>query len=589
SYLNPPTDAVKRATVAEWQKETRLSLFVRKPCAVCSGLRPLEELTRVHAINVPLRILRNDDLLPSIRPISYNYWEYERAILEPEGLEDRDRKGWMSMCSQCLRDTEKGKMPRFTLCNWLYYARDRVLSAVKEDFRQLSVFEKALVCRVRTNSLMCRFSSLDNNITDESDVSPFGNRVRHIRGNIISSPMDTARINDVLPPSPTEIGDTICALIVGGSRPTRETIEGLEPILVRKARVKRIIEFLISNNPHYRTSRSFRGFSSDHLDGLFRGRRQSGVPDCVKIAYVIHNNAVESTISDYTGRLDGLEGLFMENVAYTLGDKSTFSLDNMSLQALQHCKSGRPFLLARPGSTPVPDIHNPNWLSWAHPDADPFGIGGFHEPRRKRAISMEQQLRHLLNVFDPFFETDPTISFDVYNIIRKNAVNTSLRFSVPYSSYSRIVNDIVRIDKGLLKDLANRYYRNPSYKPSTPEEAQILRTMAAISPTARNVPGSASQKIRMRNKIRAIISQRGSPTLFITLNPADYHNPIVTVLAKRCKNDADIERLLDLTENQRANIALNHPVACAQFFDRYIKQFVRTILRYGRLKRGIFG
>ena len=240
-------------------------------------------------------------------------------------------------------------------------------------------------------------------------------------------------MNDLLPPCNSDIGDTICALFVSASPPTVATINKLHPILVRKSRVKLLIQFLTEHNPHYQVCEAFGGYSAEHLESLFTGPSDISVPASVRIGHLHTNEAVDAAVSDYVGRLDGLEGLFMENVAYTLGDRTAFSYREMSLRALQHCKEKRPFLAYRRGSLPVPDINNPNWLSWAHPNADPFGIGGFHHPRRLRPIGMEQQLRHLLNVRDPFFENDPELVFDIYNIVRKGAVNTSLRFSVPFT------------------------------------------------------------------------------------------------------------------------------------------------------------
>ncbi|KAJ3549401.1 hypothetical protein NMY22_g893 [Coprinellus aureogranulatus] len=586
-HLKGTFKSAKDGIIKEWQKEMDPARFIRRACAVCSGLMFTHEMERLHASEITLHLLRNDDLPVHVLPTSYAFEEYNRAILDPEGLEDCQKRGWMTVCPTCARDLDRGEMPRFALANWLYYARDRLPQDVRKVFDEISIFEKALIARLRTNSILCRFTGIDPDINGAS----FATGRRHVRGNIISTPMDTARIYDVLPPAPSEIADTICALIVSDKVPTRANIDSLEPILVRKSRVKLLIQFLIENNHHYKLTHSFRGFSAEHLDALFSGNRGSGVPSHVRIAHIPVNEAVESGVSDYTRRFENLDGLFMENVSYTLGDHSPQSFREMTLLALQRCKSGRPFLHASPGKTPIPDIDNPNWLSWAHPNADPFGLGGFHDPRRTRPIGMELQLRHLLNVRDPFFESDPELAFSVYNIIRKHSVNNSLRFCVPYTSYSRVVNDILRMNKDVLSNLQAKFKRNSQYKPTTAEELHVLRTMSSISPVARHIPGTTAQKIKMRNEIRAIISQKGSPTLFVTLNPADYYNPIVTVLAKRASTETEVLALHELSTSERASIAIQHPVACAQFFDAMIKAFVKVILRFGRKdgKPGLFG
>ena len=313
--------------------------------------------------------------------------------------------------------------------------------------------------------------------------------------------MDTARIYDVLPPAPQDVADTIAALIVADKTPSRRNVNSLKPILVRKTRVRLLIQFLLENNHHYKLTETFRGFSAEHLDALFSGNRNSGVPDHVQIAHIPVNEAIEGGVSDYTRRFEGLDGFFMENVSYTLGDHSPQSFREMTLQALQHCKVGKPFLYTRSGSNPVPNIRNPNWLSWAHPNADPFGIGGFHDPRRRKPIGMEVQLRHLLNIKDPFFERDPELAFDIYNISRKHAVNNSLRFSVPYSRYSRIVDDILKLNKDTLLNLQVKFKANHNYKPTSTEEMLIMRTVSAITPVAKHIPGTTAQKLKMHNEM----------------------------------------------------------------------------------------
>ncbi|KAF5338632.1 hypothetical protein D9611_012774 [Ephemerocybe angulata] len=489
---------------------------------------------------------------------------YDRAILDPKGLENTNELGRIRLCNVCLTDLRKRKMPKLALANWLYYARDRLPAEVKRSFESMSVFEKALICRVRTNSLLCRFTGVDDDTTDAQNLFIRGKR--HIRGNIMSTPLDAHKLHTILPPSPSEVADTICALIVSATPPTKRTIASLKPILVRKSKIKLLLEFLIDNNPNYRRCESFRGFSAVFLNNLFQGPEDVGVPASVNIGHVPINHAVDSLTEDYVGRLDGLDGLFMENVSYTEGDHSPESYRNMSLLAIQRCKEGRPFLQAKAGSTPVPDINNPAWLSWAHPNADPFGIGGFHEPRRK-------------------------LAFDVYNVVRKGSVNTSMRFTVPFTTYDKVSKDIASLDKVQITALRERFQRDPTYVPSTEGELAITRVLASISPIARDIPGTVSQKIKMRNEIRAIISQRGSPTLFVTINPSDYHHPIVTVLAKRPLTKDHLDDLDNLTSSDRARTALKHPVACAQFFDVIMRNFISIVLRCDKKKKspGIFG
>ena len=46
-----------------------------------------------------------------------------------------------------------------------------------------------------------------------------------------------------------------------------------------------------------------------------------------------------------------------------------------------------------------------------------------------------------------------------------------------------------------------------------------------------HVPGSAQSKLVMRNEIRALMIEKGLPSFYLTINPADVYNPLVKFLA----------------------------------------------------------
>lgn len=246
AHLQPLSEKQNMAIIEEWQRSMSLRKFIRLPCAVCSELNFTANLTRVHSNQIPLHLLRNDDLPPNVRPVSYNLKAYDRAILDPQGLQDTERQGMMTICRACLGDLQKNRMPKYALSNWLYYGRERVPDSVRKAFEEMSIFEKTLISRARTNNILCKFTGVDDDPTGET----FNPARRHIRGNIISTPMDVVRISSVLPPGPKEIADTMCALIVASRPPDMNSIKKLTPILVRKSRVKLLIDFLTTNTVH---------------------------------------------------------------------------------------------------------------------------------------------------------------------------------------------------------------------------------------------------------------------------------------------------------------------------------------------------
>jgi hypothetical protein len=84
----------------------------------------------------------------------------------------------------------------------------------------------------------------------------------------------------------------------------------------------------------------------------------------------------------------------------------------------------------------------------------------------------------------------------------------------------------------------------------------------------------------MRNEIRALIMEKGLPSFFITINPADIYNPLVKFLAG---SEIDIDNLLpeQVPEYMEQSILVaKNPFLAAQFFNIYLKAFLKIVLGY---------
>ncbi|KAJ2916205.1 hypothetical protein MD484_g4202, partial [Candolleomyces efflorescens] len=204
---------------------------------------------------------------------------------------------------------------------------------------------------------------------------------------------------------------------------------------------------------------------------------------------------------------------------------------------------------------------------------------------------MEEQMQYFLQIEDSSFEEDPEFAFVVYNIIRKKEVSRTLRFRVPVAKYATIVEQMVNLDRKIVMELEEKFRRDPGYAILEDSERNILRIAESISPVAKNIPGSAATRIAMRNEIRALINYRGPPTLFITINPSDIHNPIVSVLANRCTTAESMMAALGQTSRQRVLAGAKRPAASAMFFDAIMDAFIKIILAYDKTgkSRGVYG
>ncbi|PPQ97075.1 hypothetical protein CVT26_001258 [Gymnopilus dilepis] len=592
SHLEKAGDEFKLSIIREWQEELDPDRIRTVVCAVCSIRERKAKTFTVHGRNVDLKLLQNDDLPAGLHPNSYDFDLYNRAILNPKGLANLTDVGDMIMCRACYTALMSGNMPKFALCNWLYYGKENLPGNIREALAEASVFERMLISRARCNSICCKFKVAEG---DGGGGVLAGFR-KGIRGNVMVAPLDALRLHKVLPPK-IEMKDTMTAVIVGNKMPSKHTISKLGPVLVRKSRIQLLLSFLLTYNPHYRPGDDL-SFSQANIDAIHDDADGPEVPKTVIITHIDANEGTEEINSDYTPRNEDelieserLDELVMENVGYTDGDHSSNAYNAMKLLALDRCLTGKPFVISGTGNRPIPDFNNPSILTWLFPHLDPWGIGGFHEPRRRIRISMEEQLKHLLNVDDRSFENDPEFAFVFYNTLRRAEVSQNVRFRVPTNEQRRIVEELKTIDPLELRRLSTLMERDHSFKVVNPEQVRILKILRSVTMTTRSLPGSDGYKSNMRRQIRAIINARGAPTLFITLNPSDVDHPIVKLFGGE---EIDVDELFkgnlqEMDAWRRKVYAARNPAASAKFFDLMVQTFVKIILKHGTGRRGLYG
>ncbi|KAI0706590.1 hypothetical protein C8Q76DRAFT_819012 [Earliella scabrosa] len=411
AFFQLADDALRRAMIAEWQETFTTKNFARVVCSVCARSTSQKDCQWIHPSQVDLRLLRNDALPIKVRPTSYDFQLYDRALLDPTGLRDPWAISEMQMCTTCHKELcQRNRMPKLSLANWLYYGRDALPQEVKAALKESTQFDRLLVARARGTRISFRFSELQK--FDPADPNPPPREdptvsQRCIKGNVLIMPQNTTRLNVLIPPNPDSIRDTVCAVFVGRTRPTPQTIGRLGPVLVRKSRVKTIATFLCRDNPHYAPDQEFHGFSQHNLDVLFGTDAESqdeGVPCSMDIGFLEAEEAIDAPNADPANPFINepepqvTEDILMENVGYTSGDDSPVAYRDMKLQAISHCLNNGRFIRSQAGDRFVPDFENPSLLTWMFPHLDPWGIGGFHHPGRAIPLTMQEQLTYLLQV-----------------------------------------------------------------------------------------------------------------------------------------------------------------------------------------------
>ena len=610
NYMEVASDELRRSIISEWQEAFSTERFQVSVCGPCGRRTLLSKITLVSTADFDLNLLRNDGLPAKVRPTTYDFEAYQGALLHPKGLVDLWQVGDVRMCEVCQRElVGKGRMPRLCLANYLYYAYNELPPRAKEAFDASSYTEHLMLARARCSKISYRFTELGKGTDDLDDTAKRKSRPpadvearsqRCTKGNVLVMPQNSTHLNSVIPPPPETVRDTVCAVFVGKSKPTKDTIWKLGPLLVRKSRLLPMIEFITSDNPHYACDTEFHGFSQRNLDILFgpgTEDQDEGVPCALEVGFIEDSEAIRASVSGYDTRDEhddepssqADDAILMENVGYTMSDQTPVSYRDMKMKALAHCLSGGRFIRSQGGDRFVPDFDNPSLLTWLFPHLDPWGIGGFHEPARLVPITMEEQLKYLLELDDSPFERDPDFAFVYYNILQKKAVCDSVRFRVKVADQTRVVRDLLSVDKDELERLIRKFKADPKYEPETEEQKRLVNIVNKVGTMLHDLPGTAGYKLKMRNEIRSLVNMRGTPAFFITLNPSDVNHPLVRLLAG---DDIQLEHLeagQELTKWDRKLLVAQNPGACARFFHTMISSFVSIVLRYGKKEKGLLG
>lgn len=157
-HLKPLDRDKKGVIIREWQQEMGLENRALVVCAVCAVRVAIKESVYIHANDIDLTLLRNDNLPCEVLPSSYNFPLYGRAILNPRGLEFLDRLGQICLCHQCHISISSLNVPKFALSNWMYYGHESLPEDARTAFKNASMFEKMLISRARANTITCRFN-----------------------------------------------------------------------------------------------------------------------------------------------------------------------------------------------------------------------------------------------------------------------------------------------------------------------------------------------------------------------------------------------------------------------------------------------
>ncbi|KAF5329099.1 hypothetical protein D9611_014298 [Ephemerocybe angulata] len=421
-------------------------------------------------------------------------------------------------------------------------ANRNYLGDIPAELKDLTFIEEAIVARCRAKMWILQLK--------EGLPSEIAQRGFH--GNIIVYPQRPSSVTRILPPTVDEIITPICVLFIGSTPPTYEWLRTkAKPLVVRREKIRAALDWLKSHNPLYK-------------DVIVSGENLNSLPEDDVLPVHIEHIQSTSNIDELTSRYDdppsttdtSLHAAAVGNDNNdSVGDSAPISFQNVVIAdvegtaspeelraaASRHIKNGGAYLEIPHDSEPVNEFNNPTLFPMIYPTLFPYGCGGLED--RRAAL-----------------------------------LHTNLKMK--RSKLHSLSHDFATVSPETIETVVNTLSEGKQFIPRNNEEKKVLKLMNEVRAITTHVPGSCASRTAMRNEIRGMIMEKGLPSFYITLNPADVYNPVVKFLAGSEINIDELlpEQVPDYWE--QAKLVARNPFLAAKFFDMYINSFFSSLLQY---------
>ena len=585
----PPeiTETIQKTCIEEFINATSNIALQKKICGICgiesrdTAERELEDIPNTHH----LLQSNNQNILDE-----YNHYGY---ILDGAGLDG----SIVTCCKSCLDSLEKNKLPSMSVANGMDFGKCPV------ELQGLTVVEKILIAAYRTSLCIIKLKEVAGKGTDQ----------KSLRGNSISFPQDietiTSNIKErALPCDVDDLTDVIKVVFVGSKPPTRRQLHNV--LYVRRKKVVDALKWLKLHHPQYSNiplkMSKIRKLPKNGIppsiwntilhdtDEEFKSSRRSHYSD-MTIDNVLENSlpidsdeSNQEVVMESTGVVDvdantvstaQQTASAARNILENIGDAIRNENDNPSTSGTEQ-SMGRVTIVPH-GSVPVCEYNNPDMWTGGYPWLFPYGSGGPEDSRREK-ISFEKWMQYVLQHHLERFKKEHGFIFHIFNVLKKREVSLHTSMAVRHPRFSEIADTLNNLTSKQLENVLN------SLSNGNLEDPTVKLLMKQIHIVGSKIKGFGYSKRIYRSEIQGQMIHLGMPAIFLTINPADVHSPIVSFLTG---HDIDLDAQFPDLPNprERAKLVADNPVACAEFFNIIFTAVISCLLRYGKSDGGILG
>ena len=420
------------------------------------------------------------------------------------------------ICSRCARDT---KSPRkFSLENSM------IPSPVPTELQTLTQVEEMLIARALP--IMRVY------------IKPGGQR--GYSGHCVNLPQNVKELATSLPRYPKDLS-VIIVKVKGKDNSFRD-------VAVRREKVHNALLWLLQNNPHYAELE----INEDALNSL----PENGIP--ADLMTVETENEIIS--SDVMSDLGPPTENPSEDIVYNNStDMNSFlpvgEQQEQEIEAVRNqLSANEPMPWPAIESEPLNEYQISHLATMAFPTLFSDGKGDPTNQSILRNVPLQERIKHLLK-FAEFvdgkwvyrFANHPRFSYWAFNMIhRKRILQQSGIFIKQNPGEAHLTIDELR-------------------EMAVSDNSALL--MSKVSRYIGNIAGTNAYWNKVREELKAIITNVGAPTLFFTFSSADMHWPELHALFGANTGNAT-------SEARRQNV-INNPHIVDWFFTQRLEKFVK--------------
>lgn len=237
------------------------------------------------------------------------------------------------------------------------------------------------------------------------------------------------------------------------------------------------------------------------------------------------------------------------------------------------------------GAQPIPDLPGASKsfdaLAAAYPVLWPYGRGLYHDDR-SRKIGFQEYIRWTLQYHDKRFRTHHSFPFVAFSIQQKQSALLSARIHMRRADFEADSDLLAELN---LRDLQEAQVDEEKHRPIQNERVQRLRHH--LFATSSHIMASGKMRASYRSQIWGTCLWLRPPSLWLTINPIDYEDPIAQVLAGE---NIDMDCFMDVIgpdASKRGRNMAKDPFASAAFFNFIVRTTLETLFGIHASKRQV--